>query len=105
MAAEGNDDVAGVRPRAITPATQKGAGERSPARRLVQPLVDAVRLFPLVGTRWSGPCRMVGPLVEQLAEDYAGKAKVGKINVDAEPDLARRYQDLAEINETIHTPL
>jgi len=31
---------------------------------------------------WCGPCRMVGPVIEQLAQDYAGKVKVGKLNVD-----------------------
>jgi len=31
---------------------------------------------------WCGPCRMVGPVIEQLAQDYAGQVKVGKLNVD-----------------------
>ena len=40
---------------------------------------------------WCGPCKMLGPVIEQLAADYDGKAVVGKINVDDEPDLAQRY--------------
>ena len=40
---------------------------------------------------WCGPCRMIGPLVEQLAADYSGRLKVGKINVDEEADLASRH--------------
>jgi len=40
---------------------------------------------------WCGPCRMVGPVVEEIANDFAGKAKVGKVNVDEEQDLAIRY--------------
>ena len=40
---------------------------------------------------WCGPCRMVSPLIDQLAEEYAGKAKVGKVNVDDEGALAVRY--------------
>ena len=31
---------------------------------------------------WCGPCRMMGPIIEQLADQYEGKAKVGKVNVD-----------------------
>jgi len=40
---------------------------------------------------WCGPCRMIGPIVEQLAEDYQDRVKVGKANVDEEADLASRH--------------
>jgi len=40
---------------------------------------------------WCGPCRMLAPLVDQLAGDYEGKVLVGKVNVDQEPELARRF--------------
>jgi len=40
---------------------------------------------------WCGPCRMIGPFVEQLAAEYSGRLKVGKINVDEEGDLAGRH--------------
>ena len=40
---------------------------------------------------WCGPCRMLAPLVDQLAAEYDGKVLVGKVDVDNEPDLARRF--------------
>lgn len=40
---------------------------------------------------WCGPCRMMGPVVEKLAEKYDGRVKVGKVNVDEQPELAGRY--------------
>ena len=40
---------------------------------------------------WCGPCKMLAPTVEQLAEDYAGKAKIGKVNVDDNMKLASEY--------------
>lgn len=40
---------------------------------------------------WCGPCQMLSPVIAQLAEDYEGTAKVGKINVDEEPQLAARF--------------
>jgi thioredoxin 2 len=40
---------------------------------------------------WCGPCRMVGPIVDQLAGEYAGKIRVGKLNVDDNPATASRF--------------
>lgn len=40
---------------------------------------------------WCGPCRMVSPIVEEIASEVDGQAKVGKVNVDEEPELAARY--------------
>ena len=40
---------------------------------------------------WCGPCRMLSPVVDELAEQYAGKVKFGKINVDEQPRLAMNH--------------
>jgi thioredoxin 1 len=40
---------------------------------------------------WCGPCRMVGPIVDELHGDYEGKAVVGKVNVDDQQDIAAEY--------------
>ncbi|MFK7886235.1 MAG: thioredoxin [Gammaproteobacteria bacterium] len=40
---------------------------------------------------WCGPCRAVGPVLEELAGDFAGRANIVKINVDEEPELAAQY--------------
>lgn len=40
---------------------------------------------------WCGPCKMVSPIVDAVAEEVAGKAKVGKINVDEEQELAQAF--------------
>ena len=40
---------------------------------------------------WCGPCRMMGPIIEQLAEEYEGKVKVGKVNVDEEGELSQAF--------------
>jgi len=40
---------------------------------------------------WCGPCRMVGPIVEELAKDYEGKAVIGKIDVDSNPNVTMQF--------------
>ena len=40
---------------------------------------------------WCGPCRMFSPIVDEFAEENEGKVKVGKVNVDEQPDLAGKY--------------
>jgi len=40
---------------------------------------------------WCGPCRVVGPVVEELANDYEGKAVVGKVDVDSNPNISMQF--------------
>ncbi len=40
---------------------------------------------------WCGPCRMIAPVIEELAEDYDGKAKICKVNTDEQPSIAAEY--------------
>ena len=40
---------------------------------------------------WCGPCRMVAPMIEQLAGEYAGRVTFGKVNVDESPEVSARY--------------
>jgi len=61
---------------------------------------------------WCGPCRMIAPFIEQLSDEYSGRLKVGKVNVDEESDLAGRhgvvsiptlivYKDGKIVNQTV----
>ena len=40
---------------------------------------------------WCGPCRAIGPIVDELANEYSGKAKIGKLNVDTDNQVAAQY--------------
>jgi thioredoxin 1 len=40
---------------------------------------------------WCGPCRVVGPIVEELSKDYEGKAVIGKVDVDSNPNISMQF--------------
>ncbi len=41
---------------------------------------------------WCGPCQMMGPIIEQLAEQFENKIKIGKLNVDENPEIAKQHE-------------
>ena len=45
---------------------------------------------------WCGPCRMLAPAIDQLAQEFEGKAKICKVNTEAEPDLTAKYEAKGE---------
>jgi len=40
---------------------------------------------------WCGPCKMIGPVLDELATEFAGRARIGKVNIDHEQELATQY--------------
>lgn len=40
---------------------------------------------------WCGPCRAIGPVIEELSKEYAGRVNIGKVNVDNNPDISIKY--------------
>ena len=69
-----------AKPLTVTDATFAEAVERSPLPVLVD-----------MWAPWCGPCRMVGPIVEELARELAGRVRVSKMNVDESPVISERF--------------
>jgi thioredoxin 1 len=41
---------------------------------------------------WCGPCKMIAPVLDEIAKDHAGRLRIGKVNIDENLDLARRFE-------------
>ena len=54
-------------------------------------LNSAIPVFVDFYADWCGPCKMMSPVIDKLADEYEGKIKVGKINVDENSELAMKY--------------
>ncbi len=59
--------------------------------------VEDAKEFVLVDfwAPWCGPCQMMGPIIEELSKEFEGKVKVGKFNVDENPNIAGKYEILS----------
>ena len=70
-----------IKPVIVTDANFAAEVEKSPLPVLLD-----------LWAAWCGPCRMIAPVIEQLAAELAGKARVGKLDVDKNPQTAARFQ-------------
>ena len=52
---------------------------------------ESSTVFVDLWAAWCGPCRMVGPIIDQISEEYEGKVVVGKVDVDANQEFAAKY--------------
>ena len=50
------------------------------------------QIFVDVYTSWCGPCKMLSPVIDEIAKEYEGKAKICRVNVDEEMELAQQYR-------------
>ncbi len=71
-------------------------GQGNPITLTDQTFEDTIAKQPLMvvdfWAEWCGPCRMVSPIIEQLAHEYAGKVSFGKLNVDENPMVSNAFQ-------------
>ena len=81
---------------------QKLAADRAALSSVAEPIVltdssfaSQVSKYPILlvdfWAPWCGPCRMVGPIIEQLAKEYSGRVAFGKLNVDENPQIAGAF--------------
>lgn len=75
---------------------EKGTPANKPVEVTDSTFKETIESHPLVvvdcWAPWCGPCRMVAPIIEELARDYAGKILFGKLNVDENQRIAAHYQ-------------
>jgi thioredoxin 1 len=95
------DEIEAIKQRKLA-ELQKAAAERQAMSSITQPvhLTDSnfaseTAKYPIMlvdfWAPWCGPCRMVGPIVDQLAREYAGRIVFGKVNVDENPLISNTF--------------
>jgi len=67
------------------PATNASAFEQDVLKASLPVLVDFT-------AAWCGPCKMIAPIIEELAQEWSGKVKIYKLDVDESPEIPMRYQ-------------
>lgn len=101
MVASDDKELEAIKHRKIA-ELQKFVAEKSAIAEIIEPVLltdsnfsQQVSKYPLLfvdfWAPWCGPCRMVGPIVDQLAKDYAGKVVFGKVNVDENLVIASTF--------------
>lgn len=97
-----NEELARIRRKKIQDITRQKVpepqndGNGRPIVLTDQTFEETVSRQPLMvvdfWAAWCGPCRMVSPIIEQLAKEYVGKAAFGKVNVDENPVISNQFQ-------------
>ena len=97
----GDDELEAIKQKKLA-ELQKAASARATMSGLTEPVVltdsnfaSEVAKYPIMlvdfWAPWCGPCRMVGPIVEQLAKEYSGRVAFGKLNVDDNQKVAGSF--------------
>lgn len=103
-ASDGDTEIQRIREKKLVELMQKARGQlESASRNEGRPIIlsDAsfsseISKYPLMvvdfWAAWCGPCRMVAPVIEQLAKEYAGRVAFGKLNVDENPLTSNEFE-------------